>query len=337
MKNVLCFAVDAQTSEGSKLVSQFNVSGLPALIFLDPDGQTRDRISGYLAPAPFLKEVRRIEKGDGTLHALRQKLAGNSKDVITRFDLALKLLQVKDNIGYQRELALAKAQVARDEGFDPKSIDERWRLSQVLRNLGDAEGSNRQVEAIRALDPEAKSAVMRGIKLSEITQRINARYVDTKVVDTGELKAFLAEEQYPAVRFEGWSSVQNAELFVAGEAQKVGLADEVKSRRAAARVAGQEAWRNCPVDKVAVFGRSFASTFLTDVEALTQNEKDLAVEVALSASLAAPESADHLDVLAQCLFAAGKKDEAIDSLKRALEIAPAHTAVQERLAQYKGM
>ena len=49
----------------------------------------------------------------------------------------------------------------------------------------------------------------------------------------------------------------------------------------------------------------------------------------------APESASHLEMLACCLYAAGRQAEALQALERGLKAEPENTALRERLAEFK--
>ena len=62
MKSLLCFSIDLsrdketnqiKDAKAEKLAKRFNVKGLPALLFLEPDGQWRDGSTfGQTNPGP---------------------------------------------------------------------------------------------------------------------------------------------------------------------------------------------------------------------------------------------------------------------------------------------
>jgi tetratricopeptide (TPR) repeat protein len=113
MKDVLCYSVDlsrdARTREikdekAAKLAQRFNVSGLPAMLFLEPDGEVRDFLSGYLPPKSFLEEVARIKRDERTLGSLRKKSRAAPDDLELRYELAIRLLKIGDCEGHCREL-----------------------------------------------------------------------------------------------------------------------------------------------------------------------------------------------------------------------------------------
>jgi thioredoxin-related protein len=336
MKNVLCYSVDAESKDGAPLAKRFAASGYPLLVFLDPDGQLRDRISGYLPPDKFLKEAQRIERGEGTVSEARKKLAKDANDVFARLDLVLALRRVNDLAGAQSELDLAKNAIAKNQGFDPRSVDDRWKLHEKLNSLGETAGAQEQSAAIQPLDPDCKSVVCRRIKMQDVVHAANQHYAKTKNVDTAPLIAFLASEKEPEILFEGWSVVENMELFQVRDAHKNERAEEESFHRAAARDAGREAWKHCPADKISDWGARFAAFLYEDAAHTSAEEKDLAVDVATRASEAAPNSPDHMEVLACCLFASGKRDEALRVIKRALEIAPERASLKKRLEEFQG-
>jgi thioredoxin-related protein len=336
MKDVLCYSVDAESKDGAPLARRFGVTGYPTLVFLEPDGSLRDRITGYLPADKFSKEAVRIKSGEGTLSEARKKVAQKPNDVFAHLDLALALRKMNDGPNAQAELDLVKKMVARGEGFDPKSLDDRWKLSQRFAGLGDPSAAREQTEALKALDTECKSMVCRRLKMQDIAREANALYAKTKNVDSAPLIAFLKTETYPEVLFEGWGVVENMELFQIKEAHKNSRAEEERFHRAAARDAGREAWKYCPPDRLADWGGRFAAFLYEDAAALTPEEKDLAVDVATRASEAAPpKSLEHLEVLACCLYAAGRRDEAVSLIKSGLEIDPERTALKNRLAEFQ--
>jgi thioredoxin-related protein len=334
MKDVLCYSVDAESADGAPLAKKFAAKGYPTLIFLDPDGALRDRIGGYLAADAFLKELKRIKSGDGTLSDARARLAKSPNDVFARLDLVLALRKLNDPSA-QTELEAAKKSIAHGEGFDAKSLDDRWKLSQKLATLGDAAASREQLDAIKTFDPECKSIVCRRLKLQEISRDITRNYRTKQTVDTSPLIAFLNSETEPTILFDGWCTLQDWELFQVKDARKYAHADQEQFHMSAARDAGKEAWKYCPADKVADWGGRFAASLYQEQASLKPEEKDLAVDVATRAFEAAPKSLDHLEVLACCLFAAGKHDESIVLLKRGLEQDPQRAALKKRLDEFQ--
>src|SRR5262249_25742054 len=105
MRELLCFAVDADSKDSRALRKRFQVQGPPALVFLDPDGSLRDQLSGYLAPEAFVADVRRIKKNSGTFSDLRARLRADAGDLDSRWELAKKLKAIGDMPGFEEQVS----------------------------------------------------------------------------------------------------------------------------------------------------------------------------------------------------------------------------------------
>lgn len=113
MSDLLAFPIDTESEAGAPIAKQYNVNGLPALLFLNSDGSVRDLISGYLPPEPFLEEVQRIKRNEDTISGYRKKVEADPDDLYARYKFAQKLESVGD-------LAGAKAQKAEIRKRDPE-------------------------------------------------------------------------------------------------------------------------------------------------------------------------------------------------------------------------
>lgn len=87
--------VDAEKGEGVSLAKKYGVTGFPTLVVVDAAGDEVDRIVGYLKPEPFVKEVKRILSGEGTLPALKAKAEANPDDVDAGVAYASKVFVTK--------------------------------------------------------------------------------------------------------------------------------------------------------------------------------------------------------------------------------------------------
>jgi len=76
--------LDAE-GEGAEAAQRLAIDNYPTVVFLDSSGDEVERIVGYLPPEKFVKEVRRIRKGD-TLLACLEELEGDpsNTDAIQR-------------------------------------------------------------------------------------------------------------------------------------------------------------------------------------------------------------------------------------------------------------
>lgn len=104
LKDVLCYAIDAESERGKPLAKAFHVRTYPTLVFLNPDGEVRDVLTDYLAPEAFLAQVRRIERNEGTLHHLRDLVKTDPGDLEARFQLAQKLEKLGDAAGAEEQI-----------------------------------------------------------------------------------------------------------------------------------------------------------------------------------------------------------------------------------------
>ena len=105
MADFLCLSIDTESEAGAPIAEEFAAQSLPTLLFLDPDGSVRDVIKGYLPPEPFLEEVGRIQRNEGTVPALRKQVEENPTSIEARFELAQKLQSVGDAKGYDAQMA----------------------------------------------------------------------------------------------------------------------------------------------------------------------------------------------------------------------------------------
>lgn len=330
-RDLVCMKIDAQSEAGVPLARLYGVRDLPSLVFVDPDGLLRERLDGYRSATQFVQEIRRIRANEGTIGEVERKLAANADDVLARIELALRLRR-KGDPRWERELQSARGRLERGVGFDPKSPDERFAIGRKLRLFGDEKGYQEQLAAIRILDPDGRSDSMRRLALGDLFEQVNARYRKDQVFDPGPIQRFLAEERSPLVLFEGYSMLREMTSYQAEDAQRRGQAGPAADRRAEARGYGRRAFEHCPPDRLASFGREFARELLADPQ-LAESDRDLMVEAARKASEAAPRSADHLDLLGQCLERAGRPADALAAYRRALEIDPSRERSRARIAE----
>ncbi|MEE4271926.1 MAG: thioredoxin fold domain-containing protein [Thermoanaerobaculales bacterium] len=71
--------LDAE-GEGAEAAQRLTIDNYPTVVFLDSSGEEVERIVGYLPPEKFVKEVRRIRKGD-TLLACLEELEGDPSNI----------------------------------------------------------------------------------------------------------------------------------------------------------------------------------------------------------------------------------------------------------------
>ena len=84
--DVITIRVDGDTDKGMELIEKYNVTGFPTVLFLDPDGEEIDRISGYVSADEFILTVSEFQAGIGTLLALEKQLLQNPDNLDLRME-----------------------------------------------------------------------------------------------------------------------------------------------------------------------------------------------------------------------------------------------------------
>jgi thiol-disulfide isomerase/thioredoxin len=321
-KSFVCIAVDAESEAGRPLAARYGVASWPSLVFLEADGSLRDRLVGFRKGRELVREFHRIQSNLGTLGEIERKVAANPADPVARLDLVARLRSFPDE-RWIPEMEAARASIAKGEGYDSKSPDDRYAIARKLGACGDAEGRAAQIAAIRALDPERRSAAGRHLALDELLAHANA--------DPSAIRTFLAEETHDSVLFDGYVVLRNRLFAGALRYEKQGLRPVAAGARAEARAAAKEAWKHCPPEQAAEFGREIAMDFAADSAELDDADRAFAADVAAKASALLPRSVDHLETLALCLRNAGRREEAAAVLRRAAEIDPTRPSIRALL------
>jgi len=98
-------SADTADKAGYALVERFGVKTLPTLLVVDSSGQADDAILGHIGLEGLADEVGRIERGEGTVTALRSTVQASPDDIDARMALAIKLGDVGNRDGYEAERA----------------------------------------------------------------------------------------------------------------------------------------------------------------------------------------------------------------------------------------
>jgi thioredoxin-like negative regulator of GroEL len=319
-RGFVCLPVDAESADGRPIAERYGVTAWPALVYLESDGSLRDRFAGFRGAQQLVREFHRVHAGLGTFGEVERRAAANPKDAVARLDLVERLRQLHDE-RWSREMTAAREAIERGEGFDAKSPDDLFAIARRLRACGDPQGSEQKMAAIRALDPEGISAPLRRLALEQRLAEWNVRLRKDGVFDSAPIRAFLAEERHASVLFEGWSSLY-------ATAVRVAKTDDLRKQ---ALECAREAWKRCPSDRTADFGREIAESLLAFASEFGEEERAFALDVAAKSSEAAPRSVDHLVTLAAWLELAGRKADAIAALERATAIEPYRASVRLKL------
>lgn len=118
LDQVVALSIDFDSPEGQQITQTYAVLGIPAVLFLKPDGKEKGRILGYEKPETFVKEATRIlvEEWDQVAF-LRDKLTGDPTNGKWMVDLAVELLgrcRAKGDVFETEAMALLKAARATD-------------------------------------------------------------------------------------------------------------------------------------------------------------------------------------------------------------------------------
>ena len=89
-QNFINLKINAETEYGKTLFSDYNGTGYPLLIFLDPKKNELERFYGFLEPKPFLQKLMDIKNGDNTFPVLQAQYESGDNSAETMSILASK-------------------------------------------------------------------------------------------------------------------------------------------------------------------------------------------------------------------------------------------------------
>lgn len=285
MRELVPFSVNTTDQSNATLVRRFKTRAPPTLVFLEPSGELRDVLSGYIPPKVFLDELRRVKRNERTLTDLRSRIGRDEKDLEARYDLALKMKEIGDVRGYKKEL-----------------------------------------ETIRVLDPKGHSVPARRLKLEEL------RKAAELALEPRELYAFLAHEGSPVVLFEGWYDIWQLEGYLTRVAD---TEEEREGHRKKTFEAAKKLWPYVPQTHYARIGNNIAWSYYEGREYLSPADLEWALEVATKVAEVVPDEAYVIDTLACCLFAVGRREDALREIQRCIELEPLNYQWKERLHQFE--
>jgi thioredoxin-related protein len=151
LDSMVCYSVDTTDPGKATVARLFPTRYLPTLVFLEPGGEWRDVLSGYIPPRKFLLELQRIKRNEGTITDLRSKLVRDEEDIDTRYELALKLKEIGDLLGYKEEIAAIRI-------FDPKrrSVPSRLLAVEDMRSRAQKTLDPSELYALAASEHDPK-------------------------------------------------------------------------------------------------------------------------------------------------------------------------------------
>lgn len=244
--DMVLYSANYDNPIGGELLARYQVSTLPTVLFVAPDGELDDAVIGYAEPDGFLKEVARIRRGEGTRRGL--------------------------------EAALASAKPRSEE-----AIETLWKLAGKRLDLGDQEGHDAALASIREEhDPRGKTVVGARAHLWKITGDLREQCAECACegecgaeceytaslaqVDLKPIYTFAKKVEPTEIRFEAWNSVANFEA---------GRRDTKK-----AILAFEKAARYVPAEQAVAFPKKVAWWAIEAGEEATKEQKALALEFA---------------------------------------------------------
>ena len=298
LKDFVCVKIDYDKQRD--IADRYRVKEPPVVIFLNPDGTLRDRVNNYQSQAVFLANVARVKADIGTINESRHKIAADGSDLDARFDV------------YQR-----------------------------LKDSGDLKGADEQKAAIQKLDPQGKSRGAHHFKYETITTEIEQFWAQTQTLDmkrVGDLQSFVEVETDPELLWDGWMRLANTHLYLGNEAAKAGKLDEAGEHRATRRHFLNQAWRSIPqdVDTLHSWGYSFASEYWDQRAELSDEDKQTLLRVTERMVQVFDLDGIAHDYHALALFLSGKRQEAQDEVRKAMELDPKNSTFPEHLKQLGG-
>lgn len=276
MGEFVCLDVEVSTPRFEALNQRFKPRSFPTMVFVRSDGKADEVLGGFITAGNLVKEIARIEKGQGTLTDLERQVRERPDDLEARYALGNKKWDLGDDQGYFAEL-----------GF------------------------------IRASDPSGESLTRRRMDLYEMQEEVYGCQREGRELHLDPLIAFLQEERYPELLWEGYSSL--ADLYEGEELRNYERC----------RAAHMQAWKSVPKKEEGNYGLKLAWTFVNHGDGkITTLEQQLAlvaaskaVEVGRKDGNAALHS-QALFVYARCQEMNGQRDKAMNTLREAIELFP---------------
>ncbi|MFT7668377.1 MAG: thiol-disulfide isomerase/thioredoxin [Planctomycetota bacterium] len=327
MQDVVCLNIDAESETGSVIREEYGVKSFPTLLFLNFNGTPRDAILGAVDAVEFQEEVARIKAGHDTIRDLRVRSNHKPDDLGVRFELLRKLSAFNETeFVANQKLAITRL-INAGKGFSPLDLISRWELSKKLGSVGMADLEAQMIIAIRKLDPNGNSMPMRRIAFDEIAYSVKASG------DISELNAFLEEETFSEILFEGWHIIYGCHTRDANRPRDRADGREARGR---ARLAAIELWKHTPTDLLAPVGNRIAWEHYEAADELTLDERAFALRVSKLAMKSSNSDPNVIDTYACCLYISGRAGEAIAEIERCIELQPDKKIWVKRRKEFGG-
>ena len=99
-------------------------------------------------------------------------------------------------------------------------------------------------------------------------------------------------------------------------------------------IAHRNSWQHCPEEDRGYMGNHIAWDLYRDWGSLDEDLRAFAIETARAAVKAMPSEPDILDTLACCLFSAGETEEAVQIMRRCIQLEPDEPLWQQQLEMF---
>lgn len=302
LAGVVCFSADAADPRGARLVQRYEVSTLPTLLFVTPDGSAEDVMVGFVPGPAFASEMQRIRSGEGTVSALRAALAQAPDDLQRRFDLSVKL----QDVGASGEATALLDSIKRDDPEGRTAVGAQLLLWDVQNEITAA-----------APDPS-----------------------DPRTWDLAPMYAHLPAVHPGPIRFQGWNWVADVEAE-RGRRRDACAAYETAWAHIPENAVWDWGFKLVDVywglrdeltDADRAFVREVGETVAARAEALREGDPEATdFLLGMGEKEFGQYHASVQDLLARALWLAGDKAGAVAAVQRALELAPGEGEYRARL------
>jgi thiol-disulfide isomerase/thioredoxin len=295
---LVCVSVDSQSATGRVLAERYGVRKVPALVWLEPDGTTRDVLIGYFGASEFLREHTRIRSGQDTFADLGRRVEADGADLDARWKLARKLQKLGDEQGAARHVRAIEA-------LDREHKSLPMRLAAL--------------EAVLARTYQTFDAETHGYRL-------------------GELEQFLAGEAYSQVLFEGWFAHGRMQgVRVEALRREAAPVSELRAAALAQLATYRErVWPRRTPEREAYAANEIAWRHWENAEFLDADAKRFALQAAETAAELEPDEPLILDTLACCTWMNGDRERARTLVERCIELDPANREWRLRRKAFAG-
>ena len=209
----------------------------------------------------------------------------------------------------------------------PLDLEVRWRFAQKLLGLGDEDGYDEQVAFIKENDPEGKSLGSRSLRFQELKQE------SLDAMELQEVYDFLEKETDADLLLDGWYFLFKVESYLADNHEDPAKRPEHRRLQISA---ARALWSHVPETLLLRVSGEIVAVFMNaPEEELSHDHKRLLLEVGKTAAKAAPADPSMLALYGQCLFAAGRKEDAVSQLQKCVEIDPKNARWRDMLARFQ--